>query len=518
MLNLSVLLEDSARRYPQKPAFTFMDTSLSYAQVDGAANQVTNGLRAKGIGPGDKVALSCLNLPWFPVVYFGILKTGAAVVPLSVLLKKDEIAYHLQDSDAKAYFCFVGTEELPMGQMGFAGFEEAPKCADFFMIMPRPDMPSPLAGTTTLGSLMAGQSPKGEAARTGAEDTAVIIYTSGTTGRPKGAELTHSNLLQNAILSAELVDMTADDRVLIVLPLFHIFAMTVLMNAALYRGASSILLPRFDAEAVFGLMAQHQITIFAGVPTMYWGLLNYTDPKFDYAAIAKNLKICASGGASLPVQVLHDFEARMKVKIIEGYGMSEGSPVVTFNQLAVGQKPGSIGTPVWGVEVKLVDENDEEVPVGEKGELLYRGHNVMKGYYKRPEANEEVLRGGWMHSGDVAIRDEEGFYFIVDRTKDMIIRGGFNVYPREVEEVMMRHEAVSLVAVIGVPDDEMGEEIKAYVVRNAGATTSETELMNWTKEHIASYKYPRMVEFIDALPMSATGKILKKELRSQVLS
>ncbi|MEM8886417.1 MAG: long-chain fatty acid--CoA ligase [Bacteroidota bacterium] len=513
MLNLSVILEDSASRYASKDAFTFMDTTMNYAQINGAANQVANGLKAKGIKKGDKVALSCFNLPYFPIIYFGILKAGAAVVPLSVLLKKDEIAYHLSDSDAKAYFCFVGTPDLPMGEMGHAGFQEAEKCEHFFMITAKPTDPSPIEGTQTLGMLMANQPPTFETEATDAEDTAVIIYTSGTTGRPKGAELTHSSLLLNGILSADLVDIHNDDNILIVLPLFHIFAMTVLMNAGIYKGASMVLLPRFDAEAVFGLMQKHEISIFAGVPTMYWGLLNYTEPKFDYKKISEKLRICASGGASLPVQVLEDFEARMDVPIIEGYGMSEGSPVVTFNHLNIGRKPGSIGTPVWGVEVKLVDDDGKEVPVGEKGELLYRGHNVMKGYYKKPEANAKTLAGGWLHSGDVAVKDEDGFYYIVDRTKDMIIRGGLNVYPREVEEVMMKNDAVSLCAVIGIPDDEMGEEIKAYVVLKEGASISEDELMAYTKANIAAYKYPRVIEFIDALPMSATGKILKKELR-----
>ncbi|MEM6800643.1 MAG: long-chain fatty acid--CoA ligase [Bacteroidota bacterium] len=513
MLNLSVILEDSASRYASKDAFTFMDTTLNYAQVNGAANQVANGLKNLGIQKGDKVALSCFNLPYFPIIYFGILKAGAAVVPLSVLLKKDEIAYHLSDSDAKAYFCFVGTADLPMGEMGWAGFQDAPKCEHFFMITPKPTDPSPVEGTKTLGMLMANQPPTFETVATGAEDTAVIIYTSGTTGRPKGAELTHSSLMLNGILSADLVDIHNDDKILIVLPLFHIFAMTVLMNAGIYKGASMVLLPRFEAEAVFGLMQKHEISIFAGVPTMYWGLLNYTDPKFDYKKISSNLRICASGGASLPVKVLEDFEARMDVPIIEGYGMSEGSPVVTFNHLNIGRKPGSIGTPVWGVEVKLVDDEGNEVPLGEKGELLYRGHNVMKGYYNKPEANAKTLAGGWLHSGDVAIKDEDGFYYIVDRTKDMIIRGGLNIYPREVEEVMIKHEAVSLVAVIGIPHEEMGEDVKAYVVLKEGASATEEEIIAYTKANIAAYKYPRHVEFLDALPMSATGKILKKELR-----
>jgi long-chain acyl-CoA synthetase len=513
MLNLSTILENSARQQPTKTAFIFGDTALSYAQINGAANMVANGLKAKGIVAGDKVALSCFNLPFFPIIYYGIMKAGAVVVPLSVLLKNDEIAYHLSDSEAKAYFCFTGTDDLPMGKMGYAGFQEVASCEHFFMIMPKPEMPSSIEGTATLGSLMAGQSPKCDTAQTSAEDTCVIIYTSGTTGRPKGAELTHSNLLLNAILSVDLVNTTSDDTQLIVLPLFHIFAMTVLMNAGVYKGATNVLLPRFDAETVFGLMAKHKVTIFAGVPTMYWGLVNYTDPKFDYESIAKTLKVCASGGASLPVKVIEDFEKRFNVPIIEGYGMSEGSPVVTFNQLNIGRKPGSIGTPVWGVDVKLVDTDGNEVPVGEKGELLYRGHNVMKGYYKKPEANAESLKDGWLHSGDVAIKDEDGFFYIVDRTKDMIIRGGLNVYPREVEEVMMKHKAVSLVAVIGVPDEEMGEEVKAFVVLKDNYSITADGLMQWTKLHIAAYKYPRYIEFIPALPMSATGKILKKELR-----
>lgn len=513
MLNLSVILEDSAAKYSGQTAFTFMDVSLTYGQLNGAANQLANGLRDLGIQPGDKVALSCPNLPYFPIVYFGILKAGAVVVPLSVLLKKDEIAYHLQDSDAVAYFCFAGTPDLPMGQMGHAGFQQAPACRHLFLIMPRPDMPSAIDGVPTLAGLLAGQSPVCQTAATGAEDTAVIIYTSGTTGRPKGAELTHSNLLLNAMLSADLFKTNTEDTLLIVLPLFHIFAMTTLMNAGIYRATKNVLLPRFDAAAVFGLMQQHQVTVFAGVPTMYWGLLNYPGEEFDYAAIAQRLRVAVSGGAALPVQVLEDFAKRFGVDILEGYGMSEGSPVVTFNQPAIGCKPGSIGTPVWGVEVKVVNEQDEEVAVGEKGELVYRGHNVMKGYYKQAEANAVTLRNGWMHSGDVAIKDQDGFFYIVDRTKDMIIRGGMNVYPREVEEVMIQHEAVSLVAVIGVPDEKLGEEVKAYVVLKEGQTTEPADLIQWTRDRIASYKYPREVELIDALPMSATGKILKKELR-----
>lgn len=513
MLNLSVILDSSAKKYPNKTAFTLMDTELSFAQINSAACQVANGLKSIGIEKGDKVALSCFNLPYFPIIYFGILKAGATVVPLSVLLKKDEITYHLNDSDAKAYFCFVGSDELPMGKMGKAGFDEAPNCEHFFLMMPKPEMPSPIEGVKTFAEFVANQSPIFETVDTSAEDTAVIIYTSGTTGKPKGAELTHSNLLQNAFLCADFLQLTNADTLLIVLPLFHIFAMTVLMNAGIYKAASSVLLPKFNPESVFDLMEKCKVTIFAGVPTMYWGLNHYQEPKFDYETIAKNLRICVSGGASLPLQVLQDFENRFNVPILEGYGMSEGSPVVTFNQDINNRKAGSVGTSLWGVEVKLVDETGNEVPDGEKGELIYRGHNVMKGYYKKLEATAETIKNGWLYSGDVAIKDEDGFYFIVDRTKDLIIRGGLNVYPREIEELMIQHEAVSLVAVIGVPCDQMGEEIKACVVLKNELTVTEHELISWTKERIAAYKYPRIVEFLEALPMTATGKILKKELR-----
>jgi long-chain acyl-CoA synthetase len=516
MFNLSTVLEYHARNSPTKEALIFADKRITFSQLDAASNQIANGLKNLGIGHGDKVALTCPNLPYFPMIYFGILKTGASVVPLSVLLKRHEIAYHLQDSDAKAYFCFVGTPEMPMGQEGHAGFEMTDACKDFFMITPSPSDASPIEGTKTMGMLMAGQSPKFQSFFTSPDDTAVIIYTSGTTGRPKGAELTHSNLFLNANLSKDLQDLGYNDKVMWVLPLFHIFGQVVGMIASIYRGATAVLVPRFDAEMVLNLLQNEKITHFAGVPTMYWGLLSYPNiEKFDLQAIKSTLRVCLSGGAALPVQVLKDFEAKFEVAILEGYGMSEGSPVVTFNHPDRVRKPGSVGTPVWGVEVCIMDENGNELGANEKGEICYRGHNVMKGYYKRPEATAESIKNGWLHSGDIGIRDEDGYYFIVDRTKDMIIRGGYNVYPREVEEVMIQHSAISMVAVIGIPHDEYGEEIKACVVLKPEMAISEKELITWTKERIASYKYPREIEFMTALPMGASGKILKRELREK---
>jgi long-chain acyl-CoA synthetase len=288
------------------------------------------------------------------------------------------------------------------------------------------------------------------------------------------------------------------------------------MNSGFYRGITLSLLPRFEPEAALAIMERDNVTIFAGVPTMYWAMLNVPDAekKFDLDKIADNLRLCASGGAAMPVEVMKAFDAKFKVKILEGYGLSETSPVASFSRMDKTRKPGSIGLPVWGVELRVVNENDEDVPAGELGEIVIRGHNVMKGYYKRSEATAEAFRNGWFHTGDIGNIDEDGYFYIVDRVKDMVIRGGFNVYPREIEEVLMTHPAVSLAAVIGVPDDQYGEEIKAFIVLNEKAQASEEEIIGWSKENMAAYKYPRYVEFRDTLPMNATGKILKTELRT----
>jgi len=513
MLNLSVILEDNARRYPDRPAFTLGDTAFTYKQINSYANRVASALKALGIMPGEKVAMCLPNIPQFPMIYFGILKAGAVVVPLSVLFKKDEFIYHLNDSDAKLFICFSGTPEMPMGKYGNAAFKECENCRQLFIVAKGNNI-SGTEDAPNFEEMIAGQPDTFESVQTGADDTAVIVYTSGTTGAGKGAELTHSNLFTNAVLSTNIFNLTNKDVQLVVLPLFHIFGMTVMMNAGIYKGLHNILLPKFDAGTAFKLIAQHSVSILAAVPTMYWALVNYNAEDFDPTVIAKSLRLGASGGASLPVEILKTFEKRFDVPILEGYGMSEGSPVVTFNHLDIGRKTGSIGTPVWGVEVKLVNENGDEVAVGEKGELLYRGANVMKGYYKKPADTAAVLKNGWMHSGDVAIKDEDGFFYIVDRIKDIIIRGGMNVYPREVEEILMQHPVISIVTVIGTPHEKLGEEIKAFIVLKKDQSAPAEEIMLWAKERMASYKCPRIIEFIDALPMSASGKILKRILKA----
>ncbi|MBG0567394.1 long-chain-fatty-acid--CoA ligase [Actinoplanes aureus] len=514
MLNLSVLLEDSARHYPERDAVVFGPRRLTYAQVNAAANQVAGLLVSRGIKPGDKVALSCPNLPYFPIVYYGILKAGAVVVPLNVLLKGREIAYHLNDSQAKAYLCFEGTPELPMGSEGFAGFNEVAGCEQFFLITADPAAASPIEGADTLGAGLAGQSPAFETVLRAETDAAVILYTSGTTGQAKGAELSHSNLVLNALTCNRLFGtQPGTDTHLLVLPLFHSFGSTVNMNAGFATAATLVLLPRFDAAAAVQLLQSENVTFFAGVPTMWWGLLNALGEGVDVERIARNMRVAVSGGSSLPVEIIKAVKERFGVTILEGYGLSETSPVATFSDPDSEPRAGSIGIPIWGVEVKLIDPEWNTIEAADEiGEIAIRGHNIFRGYIGRPEATAEVIRNGWFRTGDLARRDKDGFYYIVDRAKDMIIRGGFNVYPREIEEVLMTHEAVSLAAVIGVPHSSHGEEVKAFVILKPGAEATEESLVAWSKEQMAAYKYPRIVSIVESLPMTATGKLLKREL------
>lgn len=516
MANLSTLLENSAAKYPERTAIVFGETRLSYAQVNGAANQVANLLVERGVRPGDKVALSIPNLPYFSIVYYGILKAGATVVPLNVLLNAREIAYHLDDSDAVAYFAFQGTPELPIGAAGWEAAGQVEGVKDFFVVTADPAAESPIEGAQTFGAAVAQQSPAFETVEVDeTADTAVILYTSGTTGQPKGAELTHANMRLNALSGADLFGADEDnpDTYLCVLPLFHSFGQTVIQNGGFGFGGTVVMLPRFEPGPAIELLLREGVTFFAGVPTMYWGLLGALDENVDVAAIAQNLRVAAAGGSALPVEVHKEFEHRFGVTILEGYGLSETSPVASFSPYGEPPRVGSIGRPIPGVQMKLIDpEWNEVTEPGEIGEIAIKGYNIMKGYYDRPEATAEVISDGWFRSGDLGKVDSDGYYFIVDRSKDMIIRGGFNVYPRELEEVLMGHPAVSLVAVIGVPHDSHGEEIKAVVVKNPGDQTTEAELVAWGEEQFAKYKYPRIVEFRDELPMTSTGKILKREL------
>jgi long-chain acyl-CoA synthetase len=519
-LNLASVLDHQARLTPDRTAVTCGEAHITYAQLEAQAAQVAGGLQSIGVNPGDHVALSCLNVPWFPIAYFGILKAGAVVVPLNVLLKPREIAYHLRDSGARAMIAFEGTPELPMAAMAKAACEEV-SCPHLVVATRDPASPSPVPGAASLAALMQAQRQTFETRRRRPDDTAVILYTSGTTGQPKGAELSHENMLLNAIASRDmyLPAMSGgftQDVALITLPLFHSTAQTCQMNSGLLGGLRLVLLPRFDPATVLETMRRETVGFWIGVPTMYWALLQFaTTTGFDTAGVAGHLRLCISGGAPMPVEVMRRFETTFGVRILEGYGLSETSPVAAFNQMHRPSKPGSVGQAIFGVDIRCVDREGRFVAAGERGEVVIRGPNVMKGYYNRPEATAEAMRNGWFHTGDVGILDEEGYLTIVDRTKDMIIRGGFNVYPREIEEVLMTHPAVSLAAVIGVPDERLGEEVKAFVVRRPNTTLTESELLEWSREQFAAYKYPRFIEFRDTLPIGATGKILKRELKPQ---
>jgi long-chain acyl-CoA synthetase len=506
MLNLAMLLELSARRDPGKVAVILDDFKLRYAEVNGAANKIANGLVGLGVRAGDKVALMLPNTPHFVICYYAILKTGATVVPLNVLFKRHEVEYHLEDSDSVALIVWEGF----LGEAA-VGFQQAENCRNLIVAQAPGNAGGLPDGALPLNALLADTSPVFDTVQTMPDDTAVILYTSGTTGRPKGAELSHFNMFFNAYIGAEKVLKTGSDEIgLAVLPLFHSFGQTCVMNALIYAGGTLTLLPRFEPQKALEVLARDHVTFFAGVPTMYFYLLNFPGADtYDLSALRR----CCSGGSAMPVEVMRAFNKKYNVTILEGYGLSETSPVASFNHLDHEPKPGSIGTPIWGVEMRCVDGEGREVPTGELGEIVIRGHNVMKGYYKRPEANAEAIQGGWFYTGDVAYKDEEGFFFIKDRVKDMIIRGGFNVYPREIEEVLYAHPAIAEAAVIGVHDAAMGEEIKAVVVFKPGQSAAEQEIVDYCKERLASYKYPRSVEIRETLPKTATGKILKRELK-----
>ncbi|MEU2005869.1 long-chain fatty acid--CoA ligase [Rhodococcus sp. NPDC019627] len=506
MLNLATMLADTARRTPSRTAVIEGDRALTFGEIDAAANSVARFLLSRGLRPGDRVALTIANVVEFPIVYFGILKAGGAVVPLNTMLKREEVAYHLRDSGATAYFCTVPGPD----DEAWRGFQDVESC-EYLVTLGSALLDEPGVGTT-LADVLAEHPAKDVLQVTEATDTAVVLYTSGTTGQPKGAELTHANLVLNAIGHNQLLDARADDVHLVTLPLFHSFAQTVQLNAGFAMGATLVLLPRFDAAQALALMTQHRVTVFAGVPTMYWALLNKAADGID-VDLAGLLRIALSGAAAMPVDVLERFRDVFGVGIREGYGLSETSPTVTFNPLDQPNRSGSIGTPIWGVEVKLIDDQWNEAPAGEPGELAIRGYNVMKGYLGQSEATQEVIRDGWFRTGDIATRDEDGYYFIVDRAKDLIVRGGFNVYPRELEEVIIGHPEVSLVAVVGIPDERIGEEVKAFVIREHGSELKEEDLIGWSRERLAAYKYPRLVEFRETLPMNATGKLLKRALR-----
>jgi long-chain acyl-CoA synthetase len=491
MGNLAGNLVAAAERHADNIALKLDETEIPYAALEAASARVAGLLHLRGIGPGARVGIMLPNVPQFAVAYYGVLRAGAVVVPMNPLLKAREVEFYLADSEARLVFAWHE----------FAAPAEAGATAA------RSESLSVTPGA--FERLLSSVEPKPDVIDREGDDTAVILYTSGTTGKPKGAELTHANLGLNVGVAVDLLGLDARSVVLGALPLFHAFGQTCAMNAAVAAGATLSLIPRFNASKALEIFERDRVTAFEGVPTMYTAMLHAPDSDtYD----TSSLRVCISGGAAMPVEVMRGFEQHFGCTVLEGYGLSETSPIASFNHPDRERKPGSIGTPVKGVEMKIVDDIGDEVPPGEAGEIVIRGHNIMKGYWKRPEATAEAIRDGWFFSGDIGRIDDDGYFYIVDRKKELIIRGGFNVYPREIEEVIYEHPAVREAAVIGIPHPELGEEVAAAVALKPGSIATEAEIREHVKSNVAAYKYPRQVWFVDELPKGATGKILKREI------
>jgi len=489
--NLATLLTDTAERLGDRTALKLDDAEVSYELLDEGSARVAGLLAEKGFTPGDRVGIMLPNVPYFALAYYGVLRAGGVVVPMNVLLKGREVEFYLSDPEAKLLFGWHDFAEAAEKGAQEAGAEA---------VIVKPGEFEELVGDIE---------PRRELAEVDDDDTAVILYTSGTTGKPKGAELTHANLYRNADVATKLAGSSEDDVVLGALPLFHSFGQTCGLNATMRVGGLLTLIPRFDPAHALEIIQRDKVTIFQGVPTMFGGMLN-SDRRDEFDV--SSLRLCMSGGAAMPGEVMRGFEDAFKCQVLEGYGLSETSPVASFNHPDKERKIGSIGTPIEGVEMKVVDDDGNDIEQGEVGEIVIKGHNIMKGYWKREEATQESIKDGWFATGDMGKIDEDGYFFIVDRKKELIIRGGYNVYPREIEEVLYEHPAIEEAAVIGVPDDNMGEEVGAAVVLKKGESLSEDELRDYVKEQVASYKYPRKIWFPDELPKGPTGKILKREI------
>jgi long-chain acyl-CoA synthetase len=492
--NLSLNLVTSARNHPERVALRSDDLEYTYPEFDAAAARVATLLEQAGIEPGDRVGLMLPNTPAFAVLFYGIMRRGAVAVPMNPLLKSREVAFYLSNTGAKALF--ATPDSADSATQGASAATATCQLVD----------------DAGLADLIAGLPAQPRPVERDDTDAAVILHTSGTTGKPKGAELTHGGLGRNAdVVLRTLIEIGPDDVIMGCLPLFHVFGLTCGLNASVAVGATFTLLPRFDPRKAIRVIERDGVTVFEGVPTMYTALLGVAQ-EFPPSAYA-TLRVCASGGAALPVQVLTDFQQTFGSPILEGYGLSETSPVACFNHPDRPRKPGSIGIPVEGVQMRVVDAQGVELPPGEPGEIQIRGHNVMKGYWNLPDATAAAIDpDGWFSSGDIGKVDADGYYYIVDRAKDLIIRGGFNVYPREIEEVLYEHPAVAEAAVIGIAHDSLGEEIGAAVALKPGAAVDSTELRDFVKQRVAAYKYPRLVWIVESLPKGPTGKLLRREI------
>ena len=510
-LNLGSILANAASIHGSRTALLSASDTWTYAAADGEARRFAAALLAAGIQPGDRIGLMAPNSPHFTLAYYGALYAGATVVTLNTLQSAAEVAFQLADCGATALVLHADCSDA-----GLPAFETADRCRLLYHLGQSANAwPT---GTMSLEDALATED-MAEVYAGMPDDTAVIQYTSGTTGQPKGAELTHFNLYCNAqyvserafSIWPETINLLGPGHVgLAALPLYHTFGQTNVQNGMLFNGGAISYLSRFDPLAAVEAMARDRVTFFPAVPTMYFAILH--DERTQSADLSR-LRYCVSGGAPIPVEVKRRFEDQFAVRIQEGYGLTETSPLASCQRIDETHKCGTIGKPIAGVEFRIVDENDRDVPPGERGEIVIRGPNIMKGYYGQPEATAHALRGGWFHSGDIGYIDGDGDVVIVDRKKDMILRGGYNVYPREIEEVLYTHPAVREAAVIGIPDERYGEEVKAVISLKPKCVATSEEVITFCKQHVAAYKYPRVVEILDDLPKGPTGKLLKRALR-----
>ncbi|WP_455448481.1 long-chain-fatty-acid--CoA ligase [Natrinema thermotolerans] len=518
MTNLVTNLAAAVEEHGDNTAIGYQGTETSYEEFWGQTGAFATALEERGLGAGDRVALYLPNVPPFLIGFHGTLRAGGVVVPMNPQYKSREIGHLLGDSEAKVVVALADLVPFVNEVQDETSVEHVVSIG------------GEAEGAVTLEEFLEPGDP--DVADRADDDVAVQPYTSGTTGQPKGVQLTHNNLASNANSAAKLIPdgIRADDKGLGVLPLFHIYGMTVTMNATLFNGGAFYPMPEWDAQDAVSLIEDEQLTIMHGVPAMYNDVINQPNAEeFDLSSV----RLCGVGGSGIPVEVLRQFEELYEPKVYEGYGLTETSPITHFNSPIDGRRVGSIGKTVPGVDSKVVDEDFEEIPPVEEGpideeeadlrevtgEIVVAGPNVMKGYYGLPEANKEAFteEGGrtWFHTGDIGYHDEDDFFYVVDREKHMIVTGGYNVYPREVEELLFEHEDVADAAVAGIPDERRGETVKAFVVRTPDGDVTEEEIKQYCLTNLAEYKHPREVEFVDELPRTTTGKVQKFKLREQ---
>ncbi len=500
--NLAVILRETASAAPDRPAALYSGGQLSYGDLDMLSDRLAAGLEVAGVRPGETVGLQLPNIPQFLITYFGILKCGAVAVPLNVMLKAPELAFQLDDCAARLLITWEGV-------LGDAAKGAEAAGVDTVYAVGHPAEAGD--GVEPFDRLLAIPVHDYPLAHRELTDTAAVVYTAGTTGRPRGAMLSHIQLYMNADIPGRLFRVRPDDVVITVLPLFHVFGLSSIVNVCVRFGCTMSLVPRFDAAEVLTAIERDRATIFEGVPTMFIALLGHPDlGRYDVSS----LRVAISGGASIPAPVLDAFERHFGVVILEGYGMTETASTTTFNLSATERRVYSVGKPIWGTQTQVWDGEGRRLPPGRDhvGEVVTSGLHVMKGYLNDPAATAAVFTGDWLHTGDLGYVDEDGFLFIVGRQKELIIRGGYNVYPREIEDVLHAHPAVAEAAVLGIPDERLGEEVMAVVILRPGASVTTADLLAYCRERIAAYKYPRVFEFRTELPKNSLGKVLKDQL------